>query len=96
LAVGGSANGDRLLSFGSIGEYTVVASAKRGVRGTLMDAVEPEELDEVRSRVRCSGRVFSLGATALIRFLTGHLVRHLYSLDMFETGKIIYSWNKRD
>jgi len=57
--VGGSANGERLSSLGSIGEYTVVASAKRGVLGTLSDDAE-EELDEARSRDEGVGRFFSL------------------------------------
>jgi len=59
--VGGSANGERLSSLGSIGEYTVVASAKRGVLGTLSDDAE-EELDEARSRDKGVGRFFSLNA----------------------------------
>ncbi len=53
---GGSAKGDRLSSLASIGEYTVVASAKRGVRGTLSEV--SEELDDVRSRDKGSGRFF--------------------------------------
>ena len=51
MVVGGSAKGDRLSSFGSMGEYTVVASAKRGVLGTFRDAVELEEMDDVLSLV---------------------------------------------
>jgi hypothetical protein len=42
---------------GSIGEYTVVASAKRGVRGTFSD--DDDELEEVRPLVKGSGRFFS-------------------------------------
>ena len=53
-------------SLGSIGEYTVVASAKRGVRGTFSDADDdPEELVEDRSRLNGSGRFFSLSADNL-------------------------------
>jgi hypothetical protein len=59
--VGGSANGDRLPSLGSIGEYTVVASTKRGVLGTLSDDAD-EQLDEARSRDKGVGRFFSLSA----------------------------------
>jgi len=59
LVVGGSANGDRLFSLGSMGEYTVVASTKRGVLGTLSDDAD-EELDEARSRDKGVGRFFSL------------------------------------
>jgi len=59
LAFGGSAKGDRLSSVASIGEYTVVASAKRGVRGTLRD-VSDDEVD-VRSRAKGSGRFFWFG-----------------------------------
>ena len=67
--VGGSAKGDRWLSLSSTGEYTVVASANRGVRGTLSEAVDVEELDGLRSLVvvNGSGRFFSLNATASIR-----------------------------
>ena len=61
MVSGGSANGDRLSSLGSIGEYTVVASAKRGVRGTLSD-VSDDMLDVVRSLVKGVGRFFSLNA----------------------------------
>lgn len=60
LASGGFAKGDRLLSSGSIGEYTVVASAKRGVRGTLSEDAD-DELEDVRSLVRAEGRFFSFG-----------------------------------
>ena len=61
MGAGGSANGDRLFSLASIGEYTVVASAKRGVLGTLSDDAD-EELDEARSRDNGVGRFFSLNA----------------------------------
>jgi hypothetical protein len=61
LVSGGSAKGDRLSSLGSIGEYTVVASAKRGVLGTLND-VSDAMLDLVVSLVRGVGRFFSLNA----------------------------------
>lgn len=61
MVVGGSANGDRLSSLGSIGEYTVVASAKRGVRGTFRDDSD-EELDDVRSLDKGVGLFFSLKA----------------------------------
>ena len=47
---GGSANGDRPPSDGSIGEITVVASANRAVRGLLKSETEEEEedLEELR------------------------------------------------
>lgn len=49
-AAGGSANGDRPPSDGSIGEITVVASANRAVRGLLKSEAEEEEedLEELR------------------------------------------------
>ncbi len=72
LGLGGSAKGDRLSSLASIGEYTVVASAKRGVRGTLSE-VSDEELDDVRSRVNGSGRFFSLGTDGVVSCLYGQL-----------------------
>ena len=72
LLFGGSAKGDRLSSLASIGEYTVVASAKRGVRGTLSE-VSDEELDEVRSRDNGSGRFFSFGAEGEVSCLYGQL-----------------------
>jgi hypothetical protein len=53
ISFGGSANGD-LLS--SMGEYTEVASANLGVRGTLSDISEDEE--DLRSRVKGVGRFF--------------------------------------
>lgn len=59
MVSGGSANGDRLSSLGSIGEYTVVASAKRGVRGTFSD--DSDMVDAVRSLVKGVGRLLSLG-----------------------------------
>ena len=46
--MGGPAKGDRPVSVGPIGELTDVASAKRAVRGVLIDKVE--ELEEVRGR----------------------------------------------
>lgn len=54
ISFGGSANGD-LLS--SMGEYTDVASANLGVRGTLSE-ISDEEEEDVRSRVRGAGRFF--------------------------------------
>lgn len=54
---GGSAKGDLLSSLASMGEYTVVASAKRGVRGTLSD--DTEDSDVPRSLDKGSGRFFS-------------------------------------
>lgn len=69
--VGGSAKGDRLSSLASMGEYTVVASANRGVRGTLREA--SEELDDVRSRVNGSGRFFSFGTGSGVSCLYGQL-----------------------
>jgi hypothetical protein len=68
---GGSANGDLLFSFCSMGECTVVASAKRGVRGILRDDAD-EELD-VRSRCRGSGLFFSLSAEGGVSCLYGQL-----------------------
>lgn len=70
---GGSANGDLPSSPASIGEYTVVASAKRGVRGALSDC--SEELDDVRSRVKGSGAFLSSSAEAAVSCLYGQLVR---------------------
>jgi hypothetical protein len=60
-----------------MGEYTVVASAKRGVRGTLSDDTEPAE--DLRSLDKeldnGSGRFFSLGAEeAGVSCLYGQLV----------------------
>lgn len=69
---GGSAKGDRLSSLASIGEYTVVASAKRGVRGTLREVSE-EELDDVRSRDKGSGRFFWFGTDPGVSCLYGQL-----------------------
>ncbi len=54
-----------------MGEYTVVASAKRGVRGTLSDDTEPAE--DLRSLDNGSGRFFSLGAEAGVSCLYGPL-----------------------
>jgi hypothetical protein len=55
----GSANGEALLS---MGEWTDVASAKRGVRGTLSE-LSDEELEDVAVRacvrLRAAGRFFS-------------------------------------
>lgn len=62
LCFGGSANGAFPLSLGSIGECTVVASAKRGVRGVrqaLSEDSPDEELEDRRSMVRAVGRFFS-------------------------------------
>jgi hypothetical protein len=70
---GGSANGDLPSSPASIGEYTVVASAKRGVRGALRDC--SEELDEVRSRAKGSDRFFSSSTDEAVSCLYGQLVR---------------------
>lgn len=58
--LGGSANGD-LLS--STGEYTVVASANRGVRGTLSEDAEDavDESLEERGLVRGGGRLLVCG-----------------------------------
>jgi hypothetical protein len=57
---GGSANGDR--SGGSIGEYTAVASAKRGVLGpgTLRESVEESEetLADVPVLIKGGGLLF--------------------------------------
>jgi len=56
------------LPLGSMGEFTVVASAKRAVRGDLNDGglsdvrVATESPDEARGRVEttiCAGRFFS-------------------------------------
>lgn len=60
MVPGGSANGDRLSSLGSIGEYTVVASANRGVRGAFSDV--SETVDAVRSLLKGVGRLFSFMA----------------------------------
>ena len=56
MCAGGSAKGDLLSSLASIGEYTVVASAKRGVRRTFSDASDDDELNDDRSRDKGSGR----------------------------------------
>lgn len=67
---GGSAKGDFL---SSIGEYTVVASANRGVRGTLSEDVD-ESVDDVlgvRSRVRGVGRLFSDGSFIIVELWKG-------------------------
>ncbi len=61
MVSGGSANGDLLSWLGSTGECTVVASAKRGVRGTLSD-VSDDMLDVVRCLVKGDGLFFSLDA----------------------------------
>lgn len=55
---GGSANGERPLVLGSMGEFTDVASAKRAARGVFKDSPD-EELDDVRVRTRTRGS-FSL------------------------------------
>lgn len=51
-AAGGSANGDRPPSDGSIGEITVVASANRAVRGLLKSETEEEEEEEDLEELR--------------------------------------------
>jgi hypothetical protein len=55
LASGGSSNGERPLP--SIGEWTAVASANRGVLGTWRADCEEfaEDSDAVRPLVSCSG-----------------------------------------
>jgi hypothetical protein len=67
---GGSANGDR--SGGSIGEYTAVASAKRGVLGpgTLRESAEEsdETLAEVCVLINGGGLLFCVMAE-LVSFL---------------------------
>jgi hypothetical protein len=58
---GGSANGDL---FSSTGEYTVVASANRGVRGTLSEDVDDESSDEevdVLDGANGAGRLLPVG-----------------------------------
>jgi hypothetical protein len=70
LCVGGSAKGDWLSSAGSTGEYTVVASANRGVRGIFSDASDDDELDDVRSRDKGSGRFFWLYAGQMDQYLS--------------------------
>jgi hypothetical protein len=66
LASGGSSNGERPLP--SMGEWTAVASAKRGVRGTWR--VESEEVEEdsdaVRSLFSWSGVGFALAGEAVL------------------------------
>jgi hypothetical protein len=75
---GGSAKGDTL----SMGEWTEVASAKRGVRGCLSEESE-DELDDL-VRTNGAGRLFSgivagrwsaRSATWLAAELTGHFDR---------------------
>jgi hypothetical protein len=60
LLMGGSAKGDLVPS---MGEWTVVASAKRGVRGPLSDAADEENDDSESELVflitRGAGRFFS-------------------------------------
>ena len=77
---GGSANGER--SGGSIGEYTVVASAKRGVLGTLSESREEsdERLADVRVRTSGGGRLLSVMAEMVSALLL--LLDDLHSLDM--------------
>ena len=55
--MGGPENGDLPLSVGPMGELTEVASAKRAVRGVLMERVE--ELEEVLGRTMAGGPFFS-------------------------------------
>ena len=52
--MGGPEKGFRLASVGPMGELTEVASAKRAVRGVLMDRVE--EPESVRARIEIVGR----------------------------------------
>jgi len=64
FAFGGSAKGDRPSFDGSIGEYTLVASANRGVRGGLRedsfeDIDESESVLDLRSITSGAGRFFS-------------------------------------
>jgi hypothetical protein len=68
---GGSANGDLLSSLASMGEYTVVASAKRGVRGTLRDVTDVSE--DFLSLDNGSGLFFSFVAEAMVSCLYGQL-----------------------
>lgn len=63
---GGSAKGNRLSLLGSIGECTAVASAKRGVLGTLSEVSEAM-LDLVVCLVKGVGRFFSLNVDILYR-----------------------------
>jgi hypothetical protein len=70
---GGSAKGDLLSSLASMGEYTVVASANLGVRGTLSD--DTDASDDFLSRCcKGSGRFFSVGAEAMVSCLYGQLL----------------------
>lgn len=55
--MGGPAKGFLLFRVGPIGEFTEVASAKRAVRGVLIDNVE--ELEEVRGRIATCASIFS-------------------------------------
>lgn len=68
---GGSAKGDLLSSLGSMGECTAVASAKRGVRGAFKEV--PDELEDVRSRVKGSGRFIWVGTGPSVSCLYGQL-----------------------
>ena len=55
--MGGPEKGDLPLTVGPMGELTEVASAKRAVRGVLME--REEELEEVRGRTLTWGPFFS-------------------------------------
>ena len=58
----GSAKGERVSFVGSMGEFTVVASAKRAARGLLRDALEEKDfvdsLEFVRGRVEDGIAIF--------------------------------------
>ena len=58
--MGGPANGLRPRSVGPMGELTDVASAKRAVRGVLMERLEAAL--EARGRMEASGSFFSSAA----------------------------------
>jgi len=64
FAFGWSVKGDRASLDGSMGEYTVVASTNRGVRGSLSedsfeDIDDPESVLALRSITSGAGRFFS-------------------------------------
>lgn len=50
-----------------MGEWTEVASAKRGVRGCFRDEEESVELERVGVRLRAAGRRFSSRELVLVR-----------------------------